>query len=107
VRRRETNRALGQALRRVNPTQGQQRAAEPMISPAKMADDTSRGMTLEKGLTFLHPIESLVDLTELGEAPRQRGDGVRQEKIDALFPHRRGPVLDRRESAGRRYWPPA
>src|SRR5262249_59820073 len=68
--RRELNRAVAQALRVVETAEHQRGSTQRLIEPSEKADVSSRGLTLEKVLTFPQPAQALARLAELRHNPR-------------------------------------
>src|SRR5262249_18737488 len=77
--------AVGQTLRRAEPTEQQTGATQRVVGPAAIADDPPSRAALEELRAFTDPVQRLAPLTELRQAPT----GVRWRRERARWRHGR------------------
>src|SRR5262249_38379920 len=80
--RRGLHRAVAQALRVVETAEHQRGSTQYPIERSEKADQSPRGLTLEKLLTFLQPAQALARLAELRQDPSGVGDRVGKQEAD-------------------------
>src|SRR5437660_10338854 len=86
LRRKGFDHASAQASRFVEPAEQQTGAAQGVVGPVVLADDSPRSLALEELLAFPEPIQGLARLVELRADPGRGSDRGRKREDDLPCP---------------------